>query len=77
MLLWIDLSVGLDPSKSTIFIQSQIPELAELSMYYMNFGVISTFWMRNPNCQDRDCSKGDLEKVFQTGFLVYPIAQSS
>jgi len=30
------LAVGLDPSKSTIFIQSQIPELAELSMYYMN-----------------------------------------
>ena len=41
------LAVGLDPSKSTIFIQSQIPELAELSMYYMNLVSLARL-ERNP-----------------------------
>ncbi|MDU4411943.1 MAG: tryptophan--tRNA ligase, partial [Streptococcus sp.] len=41
------LSVGLDPAKSTIFIQSQIPELAELTMYYMNLVSLARL-ERNP-----------------------------
>ena len=51
------LAVGLDPSKSTIFIQSQIPELAELSMYYMNLVSLARFGAQS-NCQDRNCSEG-------------------
>ncbi len=59
------LAVGLDPGKSTIFIQSQIPELAELSMYYMNLVSLARL-ERNPTVK-QDCSKG-LEKVFRQGF---------
>ena len=64
------LAVGLDPNKATIFIQSQIPELAELSMYYMNLVSLARL-ERNPTVKQKFHRKV-LEKVFQTGFLVYP-----
>ena len=70
------LAVGLDPSKSTIFIQSQIPELAELSMYYMNLVSLARL-ERNPTVKTEIAQKGILEKVFQQDFLVYPIAQAA
>lgn len=57
------LAVGLDPSKSTIFIQSQIPELAELSMYYMNLVSLARL-ERNPTVKQRLLRKG-LEKAFR------------
>ena len=60
------LAVGLDPSKSTIFIQSQIPELAELSMYYMNLVSLARL-ERNPTVKTEIAQKG-LEKVFQQDF---------
>lgn len=50
------LAVGLDPNKSTIFIQSQIPELAELSMYYMNLVSLARLEAKS-NSQDRDFSE--------------------
>ena len=50
------LAVGLDPSKSTIFIQSQIPELAELSMYYMNLVSLARL-ERNPTVKTENCSE--------------------
>ena len=61
------LSVGLDPAKSTIFIQSQISELAELTMYYMNLVSLSRL-ERNPTVKT---------EIIPTGFLVYPISQAA
>ena len=69
------LAVGLDPSKSTIFIQSQIPELAELSMYYMNLVSLARL-ERNPTVKTEISQKGFGESI-PTGFLVYPIAQAA
>ena len=61
------LAVGLDPSKSTIFIQSQIPELAELSMYYMNLVSLARL-ERNPTVKTEIAQKKGLEKVFRQDF---------
>ena len=69
------LAVGLNPSKSTIFIQSQIPELAELSMYYMNLVSLARL-ERNPTVKTEIAQKGFGESI-PTGFLVYPIAQAA
>lgn len=63
------LAVGLDPNKSTIFIQSQIPELAELSMYYMNLVSLARL-ERNPTVKTEISQKGFGESI-PTGFLVY------
>lgn len=60
------LSVGLDPAKSTIFIQSQIPELAELTMYYMNLVSLSRL-ERNPTVKTEIAQK-DLEAQSQQDF---------
>ena len=69
------LSVGLDPAKSTIFIQSQIPELAELTMYYMNLVSLARL-ERNPTVKTEISQKGFGESI-PTGFLVYPISQAA
>ena len=69
------LAVGLNPAKSTIFIQSQIPELAELSMYYMNLVSLARL-ERNPTVKTEIAQKGFGESI-PTGFLVYPIAQAA
>ena len=69
------LSVGLDPTKSTIFIQSQIPELAELTMYYMNLVSLARL-ERNPTVKTEIAQKGFGESI-PTGFLVYPISQAA
>ena len=66
------LAVGLDPNKSTIFIQSQIPELAELSMYYMNLVSLARL-ERNPTVKSEISQKGFGESI-PAGFLVYPVA---
>ena len=60
------LSVGLDPAKSTIFIQSQIPELAELTMYYMNLVSLARL-ERNPTVKTEIAQKGFGESI-PTGF---------
>ena len=69
------LAAGLDPEKSTIFIQSQIPELAELTMYYMNLVSLARL-ERNPTVKTEIAQKGFGESI-PTGFLVYPIAQAA
>lgn len=69
------LSVGLDPNKSTIFIQSQIPELAELTMYYMNLVSLARL-ERNPTVKTEIVQKGFGESI-PSGFLVYPVSQAA
>lgn len=69
------LSVGLEPNQSTIFIQSQIPELAELTMYYMNLVSLARL-ERNPTVKSEIAQKGFGESI-PSGFLVYPISQAA
>ncbi|HEN2612538.1 TPA: tryptophan--tRNA ligase [Streptococcus agalactiae] len=69
------LAVGLDLNKSTLFIQSQIPELAELSMYYMNLVSLARL-ERNPTVKTEIAQKGFGESI-PAGFLVYPVAQAA
>ncbi len=68
------LAAGLDPEKVTIFIQSQIPELAELTMYYMNLVSLARL-ERNPTVKTEISQKGFGESI-PTGFLVYHISQA-
>ncbi len=69
------LAAGLNPERSTIFIQSQIPELAELTMYYMNLVSLARL-ERNPTVKAEISQKGFGESI-PTGFLVYPISQAA
>lgn len=69
------LSVGLDPNLTTIFIQSQIPALSELTMYYMNLVSISRV-ERNPTVKTELAMRGFGESV-PTGFICYPISQAA
>ncbi|MGT2772221.1 tryptophan--tRNA ligase [Streptococcus marimammalium] len=69
------LAVGLDPKKSTIFLQSQIPELAELTVYYMNLVSVARL-QRNPTVKSEIAQKGFGESI-PTGFFVYPISQAA
>lgn len=69
------LAAGLDPEKVTIFIQSQIPELAELTMYYMNLVSLARL-ERNPTVKTEIAQK-DFGQSIPTGFLVYPISQAA
>lgn len=69
------LAVGIDPAKTTIFIQSQIPALSELTMYYMNLVSISRV-ERNPTVKTEIKQKNFGEGV-PTGFVVYPISQAA
>lgn len=69
------LSVGLNPSKSTILIQSQIPELCELTFYYANLVSLSRL-QRNPTVKNEIQLRG-FQKSIPTGFLIYPISQAA
>lgn len=69
------LSCGLDPAKSTLFIQSQIPELAELSFYYMNLVTVSRL-QRNPTVK-AEIQMRNFETSIPVGFFTYPISQAS
>ncbi len=69
------LSVGLDPSVSTLFIQSQIPELTELSFYYMNLVSVSRLY-RNPTVKS-EIQLRNFEASIPAGFLCYPISQAA
>lgn len=69
------LSVGLDPLKSTLFIQSQIPELCELAFYYMNLVTVSRL-QRNPTVKS-EIQMRDFEASIPVGFFTYPISQAS
>lgn len=65
------LSCGLDPEKSTLFIQSQIPELCELSFYYMNLVTVSRL-QRNPTVKS-EIQMRNFEASIPVGFFTYPI----
>lgn len=69
------LSVGLDPAKSNLFIQSQVTELTELSFYYMNLVTLSRL-ERNPTVKSEIQLRG-FETSIPAGFLCYPISQAS
>ena len=69
------LSVGLDPSKVTIFIQSMIPELTELTVYYMNLVTVSRL-QRNPTVKT-EIAMRNFETSIPVGFFTYPISQAA
>ncbi len=69
------LAVGLDPDKNTIFIQSQIPELFELSMHFMNLVTVSRL-MRNPTVKE-EIKQKNMEESLPAGFFVYPVSQAA
>ena len=69
------LAVGLDPEKATLFIQSQIPELTELSFYYMNLVTVSRL-QRNPTVKS-EIKMRNFEASIPVGFFTYPISQAA
>lgn len=71
------LSCGIDPEKSTIYIQSMIPEIAELTVYFSNLVTISRL-QRNPTVKTEISQKKDLFGESVTyGFLGYPVSQAA
>ena len=80
------LSAGLDPAKSTLFIQSQVPELCELAFYYMNLVTVQRL-QRNPTVKAEITLRGFAESAVEgdtqqqrgipVGFFTYPISQAS
>ena len=70
------LSVGLDPEKSTLFIQSQIPELCELSFYFMDLVSVSRL-QRNPTVKTEIQMRGFSGESIPVGFFTYPISQAA
>jgi len=69
------LAVGIDPSKSNIFIQSQIPELNELTMHYLNLVTLSRL-ERNPTVK-QEIKQKNFENSIPAGFLIYPVSQAA
>ncbi|MBS9336909.1 tryptophan--tRNA ligase [Fructobacillus parabroussonetiae] len=69
------LAVGIDPKKSTIFVQSQIPALAELTMFYMNLVSLGRL-ERNPTVKTEIKQKGFGDGI-PAGFLTYPVSQAA
>jgi tryptophanyl-tRNA synthetase len=69
------LAAGIDPEKSTIFIQSQVIELAELTQYLMNLVTVARL-ERNPTIKQEIVLRG-FERDIPAGFLVYPVSQAA
>ena len=69
------LACGLDPEKSTLFIQSQIPELCEMTFYYMDLVTVSRL-QRNPTVKS-EIQMRNFEASIPVGFFTYPISQAS
>ena len=69
------MACGLDPAKSTLFIQSQIAELCELSFYYMNLVTVSRL-QRNPTVKS-EIQMRNFETSIPVGFFTYPISQAA
>ena len=74
------LSVGIDPNKATIFVQSMIPEIAELTIYYSNMVTVSRLF-RNPTVKAEAAQKKELfvneGESITYGFLGYPVSQAA
>lgn len=69
------LAVGIDPQVTTIFIQSMVPEIAELTMFFLNLVTVARL-QRNPTVKDEIRQKGFEESV-PAGFLCYPVSQAA
>ena len=69
------LACGIDPTKSTIFVQSQIPELCELTFYYLNLVTLSRL-QRNPTVKE-EIKLRNFETSIPAGFLIYPVSQAA
>ncbi len=69
------MACGIDPAKSTILIQSQIPELAELTFYYLNLVTVARL-ERNPTVKQEIVLRG-FERDIPAGFLTYPASQAA
>lgn len=69
------LAVGIDPEKSTIFVQSQIPALAELNLYYLNLVTVSRL-ERNPTVK-AEIQQKKFERSIPAGFFTYPVSQAA
>ena len=69
------LACGIDPNKSTIFVQSMIPELTELTFYYMNLVTVSRV-QRNPTVK-AEIQMRNFETSIPVGFFTYPISQAA
>lgn len=70
------LSVGLDPKKTHMLIQSEVPELHELTVYYMNLVTVSRV-QRNPTVKSEIKMRGFAGDSVPVGFFTYPISQAS
>ncbi len=70
-----NLSLGLDPEKTTFFIQSQVPEISELTILFLNLVTLARL-KRNPTVKDEMKQKGYGENV-PAGFLTYPVSQAA
>lgn len=69
------LACGINPKKSTIFLQSQIPELCELTFYYLNLVTLSRL-QRNPTVKE-EIKIRNFETSIPVGFLTYPVSQAA
>ncbi|MEG0730926.1 MAG: tryptophan--tRNA ligase [Vagococcus sp.] len=69
------LAVGINPDQSTIFIQSKIPQLSELMMYYLNLVTVSRLY-RNPTVKS-EMKEKNFETSLPAGFLTYPVSQAA
>ena len=69
------LACGLDPAKSTLFIQSQVPELCEMTFYYMDLVTVSRL-QRNPTVKS-EIQMRNFETSIPVGFFTYPISQAA
>lgn len=69
------LAIGIEPEKTTLFIQSQIPELCELTTYFMNLVTVSRL-ERNPTVKSEIQQKG-MQDSLPAGFLCYPVSQAA
>ncbi|WP_308902624.1 tryptophan--tRNA ligase [Latilactobacillus curvatus] len=69
------LSVGIDPAKTTVFVQSQIPALSELTMHYLNLVTVSRL-QRNPTVK-AEIQQKNFEQSIPAGFLIYPVSQAA
>lgn len=69
------LAVGIDPAKSTILVQSQIPALNELTMYYLDLVTVSRL-ERNPTVK-AEIKQKNFDQSIPAGFLVYPVSQTA
>lgn len=69
------LAVGIDPTRATIFVQSQIPALSELNLYYLNLVTVSRL-ERNPTVK-AEIKQKNFERSIPAGFFTYPVSQAA